>query len=155
MDTEKRFWEKVDKRDDNECWDWKAYSDLYWGYGTFRFRNKTQKAHRVAWTLTKGEIPNSLCVLHKCDNPACVNPAHLFLGTNLDNIKDRDAKNRQSHDMGRKGSKHSQAKLKEEDVICIRLLYQIEITQREISKIYRVSPMLIHKIVHRKLWKHI
>lgn len=155
LGDEKRFWKKVDKTDINKCWNWKAYKDIDWGYGIFRFREKTQKAHRVSWIFSNGAIPEGLCVLHKCDNPACVNPSHLFLGTNADNVKDRNAKNRQSHNMGRKGIEHSQAKLCNEQVVDIRILYYAGIAQNEIAKMYNVSPMLINRIVHRKLWKHI
>ena len=91
--TKERFWEKVDKSGD--CWKWIAH--LLKGYGRFRLNNKTWSAHRVSWTLHYGEIPEGMCVLHRCDNPGCVNPEHLFLGTRTDNMKDRDQKGRGSN----------------------------------------------------------
>ncbi len=94
--AKERLWEKVDRSGD--CWIWKgAISNK--GYGSFRFNNKTELAHRVAWILVNGPIPDGVgdhgtCVLHSCDNPRCVNPAHLFLGTQVDNINDMVRKGR-------------------------------------------------------------
>jgi hypothetical protein len=93
----KRFWSKVEKSE--ECWLWKRHCDKD-GYGTFsvgrRFNNTTVNAPRMAWTLTNGEIPKGMCVLHKCDNPPCVRPDHLFLGNHLENARDKVLKGRQS-----------------------------------------------------------
>lgn len=83
------------------CIEWIASRDGC-GYGMFRFGGRSQRAHRVAWILTFGGIPDGLQVLHKCDNPPCVNPDHLFLGTNHDNVLDAVAKGRH----GGRGEKH-------------------------------------------------
>ena len=80
------FWDKVDKSD-NGCWLWIAAKNEH-GYGCFRYRNVLYKAHRVAWEQVNGTIQNDKFVLHRCDNPSCVNPLHLFLGTQLDNMRD-------------------------------------------------------------------
>lgn len=97
LSVEERFWSKVDTSGTEEhpdCWEWTAYRRPT-GYGHFRFRGKQWKAHRVAYTLIKGEIPEGQCVLHiECDNPPCVNPAHLKTGTQADNMRDRDQKGR-------------------------------------------------------------
>jgi hypothetical protein len=86
-----RFWAKVEKTD--SCWPWRAGVNKE--YGEFNFGNNwMRQAHRVAWELTHGPIPDGLCVLHKCDVPLCVNPDHLFLGTKLDNVRDMIAKGR-------------------------------------------------------------
>lgn len=87
----KRFWAKVNKT--NNCWLWKSTSKKR--YGEFKLNYKMEKAHRVSWAIKYKNIPNNLFVLHKCDIPKCVNPSHLFLGTQQDNIKDMIKKGRQ------------------------------------------------------------
>ena len=92
-DVAKRFWEKVDRPSADECWKWKA-SRSKTGYGHFHIGRRTLLASRVAWELTHGPIPEGLCVCHKCDNPFCCNPTHLFLGTREENYRDMVAKKR-------------------------------------------------------------
>jgi hypothetical protein len=77
------------------CWLWSGSKDRD-GYGTYHVSRVTQKAHRVSWELSFGAVPDGLCVLHKCDNPCCVRPDHLFLGTQADNVKDMNQKGRSS-----------------------------------------------------------
>jgi hypothetical protein len=95
LSEEERFWSRVNIKGPDECWPWKAGVFSY-GYGAFYFRQKQQKASRVAWILKKREIPDGLFVLHKCDNPPCCNSNHHFLGTQLDNMRDMISKNRQN-----------------------------------------------------------
>lgn len=91
-----RFWPKVERREPDECWPWKA-SVTGRGYGRFALSGKARHAHRVSYEIANGQAPGDLFVLHRCDNPPCVNPAHLFLGTNTDNVRDAVAKGRHSN----------------------------------------------------------
>ena len=86
-----RFWSKVDIKGPDDCWNWKT-SLLSAGYGSFCIDYKTHSAHRVAWELTNGTIPAKKNCLHKCDNKKCCNPKHLYIGTQGDNVGDREAR---------------------------------------------------------------
>jgi len=96
MDDEKRFWSKVDIRGGSECWLWRASESAH-GYGQFRFKGTIDKAHRVAWVISNGDIPEGMWVLHRCDNRLCVNPKHLRLGDAQDNVSEEANKERASH----------------------------------------------------------
>lgn len=89
-----RFWLKVDRSDTNGCWEWTGTKRGY-GYGAFAYQGVTVVASRFSYELHYGPIPDGMLVLHRCDNPACVNPSHLFLGTNKDNTRDMIDKGRQ------------------------------------------------------------
>ena len=144
----KRFWDKVKKG--LGCWEWQAYlrSD---GYGWFNFKGKPALAHRVAWTLACGEIPEGQCVLHHCDNTRCCRPDHLFLGTQADNLADMGRKNRRPV-----GEAHWRAKLTRKDVSTIRRLYLLgRATQADLAKRYGIVPQAVSLIVNRKLWRHV
>lgn len=115
-----RFWSKVNRLGINECWPWMAaVRRPDEGYGAFYLNGRHQPSNRVAWMLTNGPIPQGLVVCHRCDNPPCCNPAHLFLGTKLDNDKDRIAKGRQC-----RGSQQKYAVCTENDVKRLRELKQ-------------------------------
>jgi hypothetical protein len=88
-----RLWWQVSQLGANECWPWTGRCDTF-GYGRIGIERKEHPAHRVAYELTRGPIPDGICVLHHCDHPACCNPAHLFLGTKKDNTQDMIAKGR-------------------------------------------------------------
>lgn len=88
-----RFWMNVDRSEPEVCWEWRGTSFVGMGYGVFQAFDE-QRAHRVAWVLTHGPIPKGMLVCHRCDNPPCCNPGHLFLGTDGDNMADMVAKGR-------------------------------------------------------------
>jgi len=97
---EERFWAKVQKT--LSCWLWMGKPRNEWGYGQMRVNGKKEYPHRFSYILHNGSIPDGLVVCHSCDNPACVNPNHMFLGTHEDNMRDMRAKGRQN-DWGRNG----------------------------------------------------
>lgn len=137
------------------CWLW-GHSVNYFGYGIQKasiIHKNMVTAHRVSYWCFNGEFDLSLCVLHKCDTPACVNPDHLFLGTQLDNIKDRTVKGRTSR-FAPKGSRSGASKLTEDDILTIRSLSHNH-TQRYLAKLYDVNQATIHYILSNKTWKHI
>lgn len=146
---EQRFWAKVRKTDG--CWLWAA-STSFWGYGCFSFRRRFKLAHRVSWELHNGVIPEGLCVLHKCDTPKCVNPDHLFLGTNADNSADKVAKGRQSH-TSNAGEASGRAKLTSVQVLEIRS--RPDCKGVDLAKAFGVCQAQISLIRHGKTWAHI
>lgn len=149
---EERFWEKVDKRSDDECWEWKNCK-THFGYGKIKVGKQYKPAHRVMWELYYGSVPDGMLVLHKCDNPPCVNPKHLFLGTYLDNVRDMIAKDRVKYV---RGEQHGHAKFKDGDIRNIRQLYKDgQYSQYKLAEMYNVCTREIRKIVHNELWKHI
>ena len=150
---EDRFWEKVDKKGENECWEWGAYIH-HSGYGHIQIGRNSYRAHRISWELNVGEIPEGMCVLHTCDNRICVNPNHLFLGTYKDNAVDRDKKKR-GVIPDNSGENHGMSKLKEEDIFKIRYFYRRGKSPTEIAKWFPVDRRTVSKIVNRKAWTHI
>lgn len=146
------FWKRVKKT--SQCWCWVGVLDRQ-GYGRMMFRRlgKRYRAHRLSYFLFFGTIPKDLCVLHRCDNPSCVNPRHLFLGTCQDNSRDMVAKGRQV-----KGEMINHAKLTAKEVLEIRRRYaprdQIN-SQCALAREFGVSSNLVYKIVHNRNWKHL
>lgn len=137
-------------RKTKKCWEWISSKDMC-GYGTFRWNGVQDKAHRWAWRIYKTEIPKGLCVLHKCDNPSCVRPSHLFLGTRKDNFNDMRMKGRQ---VNLRGEDHGSSKLRNFDVYRIRKLYKTKaIKISELSKIFSMHHNMIRRIVKRESWK--
>ena len=125
-----------------------------------------ESVHRISFMLHKGKIPEGLLVCHECDNPSCVNPDHLWLGTNQDNMDDRNRKNRQASgdrhgftkhpETAAKGERNSHSKLTNEAVFEIRKIYSSgNYSQKELSLIYGVGSDEICRIVNRKIWRHI
>ena len=146
----------------SNCVEWWGSKDKD-GYGLFNFEGKLGRAHRLAWDQTNGPIPAGMCVLHKCDNPSCVNVDHLFLGTHKDNTRDMYEKGRsgmigntwnRGHTRNR-GEKHGNAKLKEQNIQEICDLRKHGFTQQKIADWYGVDRGTIKDIVNGRCWKHL
>jgi hypothetical protein len=144
-----RFWAKVRKGD--ACWMWQASggprSQYGHQYGQFNLHGVPRLAHRVAWELTYGPIPKGLCVCHRCDTPGCVRPDHLFLGTALDNARDRIKKGRPL--------RNPSVKLTEDAVRAIRRLVAEGMTQTEAGARFRVTGGSVSRIVTGHHWRHV
>jgi hypothetical protein len=140
-----RFWKRVEKTP--TCWVWKGLRTI-WGYGEI-WNGKRNVAHRVSWILHFGEIPKGMLICHHCDNRLCVRPDHLFLGTQADNNRDRDLKNRTM-----RGEQYPLHKLTPDMVKQIRSLYEWGKT-KELAEHFKVSETLIFNVVHRKAWSHV
>lgn len=127
------------------CWEWQAGKKSN-GYGQFTLNGKEERAHRAAYQLFVGPIPDGQQVLHKCDNPVCVNPDHLFLGTVQDNMRDKVVKRRQQ-----KSINHPSCELSESDVLSIKkLLSEGGMMQKDIAATFQVSQSTVSDIKHGK-----
>ena len=153
--TKERFMERVEFELNTGCWLWSGAPGSG-GYGTAVHNGKNAKAHRVAWFLFRGWMPPpEIKACHKCDTPACVNPDHLFLGTQADNVADMIAKGR-LRTARRCGTKNPMASLSEKQVWEIRhLLMMGKWSQAEIARSYGVSPMTISRISNCETWQHV
>ena len=168
--------QKYARRSDDGCWIWSGYRDRK-GYGRLLVDGQPERSHRLSYRLHKGEIPDGLCVCHTCDNRACVNPDHLFLGTSADNVADRVAKGRsatgdkhgartrpermprgdnhyarRNPQVMKRGEENGRAKLSTADVIAIRLGGE---SARAAGRRLGVSKTTVLKIRRSILWAHI
>lgn len=148
-----RFWPKVAKAGPDDCWEWQAWKNKK-GYGEFSYRGHMRPAHRFSWALAHDTWPDAL-VLHRCDNPSCVNPAHLFLGTAADNSADMLAKGRYRKGRVIIGTEHHSTNLTDADIVTIRSLAALGATQRQLSKQFGISQSSIWRIVNRVTWSHL
>lgn len=139
--SEERFWIYVQKTE-NECWEWQGAKNLK-GYGKYLLNGKMMLAHRASWIIHNGTIKNGLCVCHKCDNPPCVNPDHLFLGTNHDNIDDMVNKGRQKRSFT------------DEQILEIRSKHKDGLSQCKLAKEYGGSRCQIRNMVNGMTYKEI
>lgn len=176
MSTAERFWSKVAKAGPDDCWLWIAATSSK-GYGSFRLPEGSRGAHRVSWALHNGQIPMGLYVLHACEDrydPSdttgrrCVNPAHLKLGTQTDNMADRERTGRAIPTRARgdrsgprlhpdrmfRGEAVSTAKLTADEVRAIRCARGIS-SQKDLAARYGVCPDTISRIQHRRYWAHV
>ena len=151
-----RFWDKVDRQGGEECWPWKG-ARLRQGYGHImltRSPDRRLRAHRVAWELHYGPIPDGLVVMHTCDNPPCVNPAHLRIGTIGDNNRDRSNKGR-GRENRQSGTDNPNAKLQESDVREIIAALREGETQMAIASRFGVKQPQVSRIARRVQWAHL
>ena len=142
-----KFWKLVDKRGEDKCWPWLGAFDKD-GYGQIwnGYTGKMERAHRVSARLHLGDETGKV-VCHKCDNPQCTNPNHLFFGTHLDNQNDKVAKQRHA-----KGESQGNAKLTEDDVAEIRA--RINENYRDICKDFQLAPSTVYRIWNGQSWAH-
>ena len=157
--VEERFWQKVDKANgENACWEWTAYIG-YGGYGRFWIRGKgVIHAHRAAYEILCGPIPEGMFVCHHCDNPSCVNPAHLFLGTEADNVHDMWNKGRGLPPRPRPqdGEGNNRAALSEADVLEIRAMRATTgATYAVIARRFPVGEQAVGKIIRGERWSSV
>lgn len=148
-----KFWDAVDKKGPDDCWEWKKGRTTF-GYGSFYLPGSIHiPSHKFSWELVNEPVPKGLCVLHKCDNPPCVNPNHLFIGTKKDNAIDAAKKKRLYNP---KGEDHNCAKLTEAQVLEIRRRYKFGTAlQIDLAKEYGVTRRHLNEIICRKVWRHI
>lgn len=151
------FWERVDRRGDDECWLWTGATARKYGVLMVDRQLPSFRAHRLSYAIHFGDLPTDMLVCHRCDNPPCINPNHLFLGTAADNAADRDAKGRArgGAKMPCHGSKHPRAKLSEEQVRSIIVDLIPHSTNSEIAALYGVHPVSIKDIRRRKTWRRV
>ncbi|MGL4610162.1 MAG: HNH endonuclease [Trueperaceae bacterium] len=148
LTTEQRFWAKVDKKADTECWLWLGGTTVY-GHGLF-WNQKLIRAHRFSYELHLGDIPKGLELMHMCDVPGCVNPHHLTPGTHEDNMKDMVIKQRSAF-----GVRHWKAKLDDDKVRTIKQLRRDGKSQQEVADMFDVARTTIQAIDRRDNWRHI
>jgi hypothetical protein len=151
VNTEADFWDGVDIRGPEECWPWAKKAHFRNGYGAFKMAGKMWKAHRLAYTLTIGDIPAGMNVCHTCDSPPCCNPMHFFLGDHIANVADR-------HEKGRTATKDRHAKrlhppkLTWEQAQVIRGMAG-SAPHEQIAQHFGVSRRLVSRIIAGDCWK--
>lgn len=141
-----RFWAKVDKTGD--CWVWTGHTNSA-GYGMIATSGGKRNAHRVSYELNNGAIPGGQCVRHTCDNPLCVNPNHLVVGTTQDNVNDRVSRGR-SRNLA--GESHARSKLNES---AVRVIRTSSLSLGELSAKFGVAKSAICKVRNKQSWKHV
>lgn len=149
-----KFWSHVAiQQDNNACWEWQAYRKSN-RYGELTYKRQKWIASRLAYVLANNidVLPVGMHVCHKCDNPPCCNPNHLFLGTAKDNVHDAMKKGRAYL---KKGAEHPSAKMTEEKVRKIRLLHELGFSYKEIGRVYDIDIYQVRAIVKKRSWAHV
>lgn len=149
-----RFWEKVRRSSKNACWVWTASRlKASGGYGQIRTAgagSKMIKAHRLSWIIHNGPIPTGMCVLHRCDNPPCVNPRHFFLGTNVENTEDSVMKGRRA-----KGERIARATTTARQAREVKRRRKDGQKSSEIARELGLTKDVVYQIVRGRTWKHV
>ncbi len=164
LDFQKAFWSKTDCVEGGACWLWKAAKTTH-GYGAVKIAGRVLFAHRVAYALINRSTPVDKLVCHSCDNPACINPLHLFLGSHADNSRDMRNKNRQAIGARNgtktcpasiaRGDKHGRSILSSEQVANIKRLLSAGETCRKIGSMFGVGRSTVGEIKRGRTWTHI
>lgn len=158
------LWSKVARKGPDDCWLWTG-AILRKGYGGLSYRNKKYRVHRASWEVHHGPILGDLMVLHSCDTPACVNPAHLFLGTHQDNMDDMVAKERSPRGLRHgaythperlpRGEANKNSKWTANQILEMRRLHAAGMSQREIARKFGSGRNWVRQIVNGKAWRHL
>ena len=146
-----KFWHRVALGKISDCWLW--LGGLQHEYGRLRYRGRSYAAHRVAWRLTYGPIPEYFGICHHCDVPRCCNPTHLFLGTSAENQRDARAKGRPTGNGP--GEKNGRAKLTDADIREIRAGYRRGASMVALMRRYGIGRVHIWAIANRRMWRHV
>lgn len=144
--ADERFWGAVNKVNGDSCWRWTRPLTGN-GYGLLNCNGQTWYAHRFSWTMHFGAIPDGMCVCHRCDNPSCVRPDHLFLGTFKENMEDMAKKGRSLN-----GERHHFSKLDERAVLDIR---STGANPDALAAKYGVARATVDRVLSRRTWKHV
>lgn len=157
---ERAFWERVDVQIKDKCWPWLKATDTN-GYGVLWDENKSlNRAHRVAWRLSRKKLPGHWRIRHRCDNPPCCNPNHLFRGTQKQNLVEAHSRGRMPNMKGIPkpyvaGENNGHAKLTDEKVRWARKNVYKKVSLAEASRMLNVSPATLYPAIHRKTWRHV
>lgn len=158
--TPAKFWNKIKFAEPDQCWEWQGALNedgygRFWTWVSVKKSSSVEASHRKLYLLLFGELQKDICVLHKCDNPKCCNPNHLWPGTRADNNRDMISKGRARHDANPRGSEHKNSKLTEAQVIELRRRINNGEKQKVVAKDFNMSRAQTCVIANGKRWKHV